>query len=91
MVKDKMRRGLAVSDVIRSMLRQGYSECQAYEVLTGAGVRGEMVQLIMNKIISEFPGGHNRKPKLIEELEDIRVKLEELKVEFTLLRNLITT
>jgi hypothetical protein len=81
--------GLAVSDLVRSMLRLGYTESQAYEVLTGAGLRGEMVQLIIEQVSSEVSGIPGTKPKLISELEEMRTGIEELRKEVRLLRSAI--
>lgn len=71
------------------MLRQGYSGAQIYDVLTGAGLRGEMVQLIIDRVLSEMPEGREGKPKLLAELEGIRAALEELRGEMSFLRRAI--
>lgn len=46
--------GLATSDVIRSMMREGFAHGEIYDVLTGIGLRGEQVQLLLDRIASEF-------------------------------------
>ncbi|MEM2874622.1 MAG: hypothetical protein QW567_01145 [Candidatus Hadarchaeales archaeon] len=78
--------GLAASDLIRSMLREGYSGVQIYEVLTGAGLRGEAVQMLIDRVMSEIPDGGDKKPKLTAELEGMRTVLEELREEVMFLR-----
>jgi hypothetical protein len=49
-----MRKGVEVSDLIRSMMRMGFSREEIYEVLAGAGVFGEEVHLLMEHLRAEF-------------------------------------
>lgn len=46
--------GIATSDVIRSMKRMGFSHEEIYDVLTGIGLPGEQVQLLIDRIQEEF-------------------------------------
>ena len=46
--------GLAASDVIRSMMREGFSHDEVYDVLTGIGLQGEQVQLLLDRVAAEF-------------------------------------
>jgi len=47
-------RGLAASDVIRSMKRLGFADDEIYDVLTGIGLPGEQVQLLIDRVSAEF-------------------------------------
>lgn len=49
-----MGKGVSVSDLMRSMLRMGFSREEIYEVLAGAGVFGEEVHLLMDHVRAEF-------------------------------------
>lgn len=46
--------GIAASDVIRSMMREGFSNNEIYDVLTGIGLYGEQVQLLIDRVAAEF-------------------------------------
>ena len=46
--------GLAASDVIRSMMREGFSANETYDVLTSVGLQGEQVQLLIDRVAAEF-------------------------------------
>jgi len=46
--------GVAASDIVRSMKREGFSEEEIYDVLTGIGLPGEHVQLIIDRVSAEF-------------------------------------
>ncbi|MEM0359389.1 MAG: hypothetical protein QXF20_02955 [Candidatus Hadarchaeales archaeon] len=46
--------GVAVSDLIRSMMRMGFSREEIYEVLAGAGVFGEEIHLLIEHVGAEF-------------------------------------
>ncbi|MDI6884271.1 MAG: hypothetical protein QMD00_03975 [Hadesarchaea archaeon] len=49
-----MSSGVAASDVIRSMMRAGFSHDEIYDVLTGTGLPGEQVQLLIDRVAAEF-------------------------------------
>lgn len=49
-----MRQSPAASDIIRSMMREGYSRDEIYDVLSGAGFPGEHVQLLIDRVAAEF-------------------------------------
>lgn len=45
---------MAASDVIRSMKRLGFADDEIYDVLTGVGLPGEQVQLLIERVSAEF-------------------------------------
>jgi hypothetical protein len=49
-----MSSGVAASDVIRSMMRTGFSRDEIYDVLTGVGLPGEQIQLLTDRVSAEF-------------------------------------
>ncbi len=49
-----MSSGVAASDVIRSMMRAGFSRDEIYDVLTGVGLPGEQIQLLVDRVSAEF-------------------------------------
>lgn len=49
-----MSRGVASSDIVRSMMRAGFSHEEIYDVLTGVGLPGEQLQLLMDRIAADF-------------------------------------
>ena len=49
-----MSSGVAASDVIRSMMRMGFSHDEIYDVLTGVGFPGEQIQLLTDRVSAEF-------------------------------------
>ncbi len=49
-----MSSGVAASDVIRSMMRMGFSHDEIYDVLTGIGLPGEQIQLLTDRVSVEF-------------------------------------
>ncbi len=51
-----MSGGVAASDVIRSMMRAGFSHDEIYDVLTGTGLPGEQVQLLIDRVAAELHG-----------------------------------
>lgn len=63
--------GLAASDVIRSMMREGFSSDEIYDVLTGTGLPGEQVQLLIDRVSAEFreAGLESRPSRLSAEVE----------------------
>ncbi len=87
-----MGKGVSVSDLIRSMLRMGFSREEIYEVLAGAGVFGEEVHLLMDHLRAEFEeSGLEARPshlagellfRLKPEFESLR---EEMRSRFDLL------
>ena len=56
MLGGRMSNGVAASDVIRSMMRAGFSYDEIYDVLTGVGLPGEQVQLLIDRVSAEFHG-----------------------------------
>jgi len=46
--------GVAASDVVRSMKREGFADEEIYDVLAGIGLPGEQVQLIIDRVSAEF-------------------------------------
>lgn len=50
----KPNSGVAASDVIRSMKRLGFADDEIYDVLTGIGLPGEQVQLLIDRVSVEF-------------------------------------
>jgi len=49
-----MSNSVAASDVIRSMMRSGFSKDEIYDVLVGTGLPGEQVQLLIDRVAAEF-------------------------------------
>lgn len=49
-----MSNSVAASDVIRSMMRSGFSRDEIYDVLAGTGLPGEQVQLLIDRVAAEF-------------------------------------
>lgn len=49
-----MTSGVAASDVVRSMKREGFVDDEIYDVLTGIGLPGEQVQLLLDRVSAEF-------------------------------------
>lgn len=66
-----MPSGVAASDVIRSMMREGFSHEEVYDVLTGTGLPGEQVQLLIDRVAAEFheAGLESRPSRLAAEVE----------------------
>lgn len=49
-----MSNSVAASDVIRSMMRSGFSHDEIYDVLAGTGLPGEQIQLLIDRVAAEF-------------------------------------
>jgi hypothetical protein len=49
-----MADGVAASDIVRSMKREGFADEEIYDVLAGIGLPGEQVQLIIDRVSAEF-------------------------------------
>lgn len=49
-----MSSGIAASDVIRSMMRMGFSHDEIYDVLTGIGLPGEQIQMLTDRVLADF-------------------------------------
>jgi len=49
-----MSGGVAASDVIRSMMRAGFSRDEIYDVLVSVGLQGEQVQLLIDRVATGF-------------------------------------
>lgn len=50
----KSNGGIAASDVIRSMKRLGFADDEVYDTLTGIGLPGEQVHLLIDRVSAEF-------------------------------------
>ncbi|KXB03508.1 hypothetical protein AKJ45_01425 [candidate division MSBL1 archaeon SCGC-AAA261F19] len=77
--------GLASTDVIRSMRRLGFQRGEIYDTLTGTGLPGEEIQLLIDRVEAEFEDAQlePRTSRLAEEVDEIfRARLEESKSEF---------
>lgn len=76
-----MKQNPAASDIIRSMMREGYSRDEIYDVLTGAGFPGEHVQLLIDRVAADFREIHiqSKPSRLAAEMEEVfGRKFEEL-------------
>lgn len=51
-----MGSSLSASDIIRSMMRVGFLRDEIYDVLSGVGLPGEQVQLLIDRVAAEFHG-----------------------------------
>lgn len=49
-----MSSGLAASDVVRAMVRAGYSRDEIYDLLVESGLKGEHAQLLIERVVVEF-------------------------------------
>jgi len=49
-----MPTGLAASDVIRAMMRAGFSRDEIYDLLAEAGMKGEQVLFLMDRVAADF-------------------------------------
>jgi hypothetical protein len=69
----KSKEAPAISDIIRSMLRMGFSKDDIYDVFAGVGLPGEQVQLLIDRISAEFYESNleSRATKLSSELSQI--------------------
>jgi ABC-type phosphate transport system auxiliary subunit len=69
----KSSKGLAASDVIRSMKRLGFADDEIYDALTGVGLPGEQVQLLIEKVSAEFEEAklESRTSRLASEVQRI--------------------
>lgn len=68
--------------IIRSMKRLGFPEEEIYDVLTGSGLPGGDVQLLMDRIKADFEDAKidSQKSRLAEEVEEIiEQKIEKMK------------
>jgi len=54
MLDGHLSKGVAASDIIRSMMRAGFSHEEIYDVLTEVGLPGEQLQLLMDRVAAEF-------------------------------------
>ena len=84
MLGGQLSEGIAASDVIRSMMRSGFTRDEIYDLLTGIGVGGEQVQLLIDRVAHEFheAGIEPRPSRLASEMERlIREVVEDLRHE----------
>jgi DNA-binding transcriptional MerR regulator len=95
------RKGIATSDVIRSMKRVGFPDGEIYDVLTGAGLPGEQIQLLIDRVSAELydakleSKSSHLETKMREILRSeldggsqaILSKLEQLSLEIQFMRN----
>ncbi|MEW6222687.1 MAG: hypothetical protein AB1476_05215 [Candidatus Hadarchaeota archaeon] len=65
--------GISALDVIQSMMREGFSRGDVYDVLTGMGLPGEQVQLMIDRVKAEFEGAglEPRPSRLAAEVEKV--------------------
>lgn len=64
---------MAASDVIRSMMRSGFSRDEIYDVLAGTGLPGEQVQLLIDRVAAEF-----REAKFEPQISRLGVEVEKV-------------
>lgn len=73
-----------IVDIIRSMKSYGYSQGEIYDVVTGAGAPGEEIQILMDRIESDFEDAEfeSRTSRITEEVGEIfEEELEAFKLE----------
>jgi chaperonin cofactor prefoldin len=73
--------GLAASDIIRSMMRLGFPREEIYDTLTGMGLPGEQVQLLIDRVRIELEEAklENRSSQLATEVGRVfGERMEEL-------------
>lgn len=59
--------GITTTDVIRSMIREGYSRDEVCDVLSGAGLHWQDVQLLLERVELELKGaGFRSRPSQVE-------------------------
>ena len=68
-----MSNSVAASDVIRSMMRSGFSHDEIYDVLAGTGLPGEQVQLLIDRVAAEF-----REAKFEPQISRLGVEVEKV-------------
>lgn len=99
----KSSSGIAASDVIRSMKRMGFVDDEIYNVLAGIGLPGEQVQLLIDRVSSEFEEAKLEpqtsrlaaevqrifKEALLETQSEVSVQIKELSDELQLIRSKI--
>jgi len=76
--------GLAASDVIRSMMRLGFTRDEIHDTLAGLGLPGEQVQLLIDRIAADFheAGIEPQPSRLGKEIREVfKIELEETKHE----------
>lgn len=74
---------ITITDVVRSMKRNGFSYEEIYDTLSGAGISGGDAQLLLDRIESDFEDAKikSRTSRLGEEVKKIfSSKLEENKI-----------
>jgi len=95
--------GVAASDVIRSMMRAGFSHEEIYDVLASIGLPGEQVQLLIDRVSAEFEEAKLEpqtsrlaaevqrifKEALLEAQSEISTQMKELSNELQLIRSKI--
>lgn len=78
------RNEVTATDIARSMKRLGFLQQEIYDTLTGTGISGGEVQLLLDRIEDEFEDVEleSRVSRLAEEVEKIfGLKMEKLKIE----------
>ena len=71
---------LTASDIVRSMMRVGFSHDEIYDVLTGVGLPGDQVQLLIDRVSAEFhdAGLEPQTSRLAKEVQNIfKIELDE--------------
>ena len=97
-------KGVAVSDVVRAMMRLGFQDEEIYDVFVAMGLPGEEIELLIERLRREFDGAEIQplslhvSKEVVEELKPIlkeieqmlSIKLEAILLKLELLKNLLT-
>jgi hypothetical protein len=92
---------VAVSDVMRAMMRLGFQDEEIYDVFVAMGLPGEEIELLIERLRREFEGveiqplplhisrevTEELKPILKEMEQTLAVKLEAISLKLELLKN----
>ena len=95
---------MAVSDVMRAMMRLGFQDEEIYDVFVAMGLPGEEIELLIERLRGEFERAEIQplslhvsrevaeglKPILKEMEQTLAVKLEAISLKLELLKNLQT-
>lgn len=74
----------SIVDLIRSMRSYGFSQGEIHDVVTGAGAPGEEVQILIDRIESDFESANfeRKNSRITEEIKKIfEEKLEEFEID----------
>jgi len=97
-------KSIAVSDVMRAMMRLGFQDDEIYDVFVAMGLPGEEIELLIERLRKEFEGTEIQplslhissevkeelKPLLKEMEQAIVVKLDAILLKLELLKSLLT-